>query len=381
MDIVGIICEYNPFHNGHIYHLEKVKELFPNSLIILVMSGNFTQRGIPSMLNKWEKTEIALEYGIDLVVELPFVFATQSADIFAHGTISILKELQANYLVFGSESNDVSYLEKLADISLHDDHYQKQVKTFLKEGINYPTALSKAFSNTGISTPNDLLGLSYIKEIKKQNASIQPISILRTNSYHDTKLNTDISSATSIRKAVLEKKDFQNSVPDIVFQRIKKHTFQQEDYFPFLKYKILTETDLSIYQTVEEGIEHRIKKYILESSSWEELVTHIKTKRYTYNKINRMLIHILCGFTKEMAKEWKNISYLRVLGFSKRGQAYLNHIKKDISIPLITTFSKGKDDILYFEMQTTSVYASILDISKQNAFIKQEYQQKPIQKE
>jgi len=382
MNIVGIICEYNPFHNGHIYHLNKVKELFPDSLIILVMSGNFTQRGIPSVIDKWDKTEIALKYEIDLVIELPFVFATQSADIFAHGAISILKELKAEYLVFGSESNDVENLKRLADISLNNTEYQTLIKKYLDDGLNYPTALSKAlesFNKTTITTPNDLLGLSYIKEIIKQNANITPISIKRTNDYHSKELD-DISSATSIRNALLENKDIHKYVPEEVINCILKNTYFQNDYFPFLKYKITTTDDLSIFQTVDEGIETRIKKNILDTTCWEDLVEKIKTKRYTYNKINRMLIHILCNFTKEKAQKWKEIEYIRVLGFSENGQKYLNKIKKETNVDIVTTFSKGNSDMLEYEQLVTNVFASILPEDIKNQIIKNEYQNKPKRK-
>lgn len=383
MSTIGIICEYNPFHNGHIYHLQKVKEMFSESLIVLVMSGNFTQRGIPSIIDKWNKTEIALKYGIDLVIELPFVFATQGADIFAKGAISILKEMQVDYLVFGSESNDIESLKKMADISINNLEYQKKIKKYLKEGINYPTALSKAleeFSNSTITTPNDLLGLSYIKEVMKQQANIVPISIQRTNDYHSTDLDS-ISSATGIREALSHNKDIKGYVPIEVNELTKKRIFLQEDYFSFLKYKIQTTEDLSIFQTVDEGIEARIKKCINDAISWEDLVKKIKTKRYTYNKINRMLIHILCNFTKEKANSWQEIEYIRILGFSKDGQTYLNKIKKDIKLPIITTFSKGNSDMLKYEQVITSIYASILPEKEKNILIKQEYQNKPKMRE
>lgn len=383
MSTIGIICEYNPFHNGHIYHLQKVKEMFPKSLIVLVMSGNFTQRGIPSVIDKWNKTEIALKYGIDLVIELPFVFATQGADIFAKGAISILKEMQVDYLVFGSESNDIESLKKMADISINNLEYQKKIKKYLKEGINYPTALSKAleeFSNSTITTPNDLLGLSYIKEVMKQQANIVPISIQRTNDYHSTDLDS-ISSATGIREALSHNKDIKGYVPIEVNELTKKRIFLQEDYFSYLKFKIQTTEDLSIFQTVDEGIEARIKKCINDAISWEDLVKKIKTKRYTYNKINRMLIHILCNFTKENASKWKEIEYIRIMGFSKDGQTYLNKIKKDIKLPIITTFSKGNSDMLKYEQVITSIYASILPEKEKNILIKQEYQNKPKMRE
>ncbi|MDD6224203.1 MAG: nucleotidyltransferase [bacterium] len=379
MKIIGIICEYNPFHNGHLYHLKKVKEIFPNSLIVLIMSGSFTQRGIPSILNKWDKTEIALIYGIDLVIELPFPFATQSADLFAKGAISLLKEVKAEYLVFGSESNDVNTLQELADIALNNKKYQEKIRQYLKKGMNYPTALSKAlesFSKKTITTPNDLLAFSYIKEIKKQHANITPISIQRTNNYHDINLK-NIASATSIRLALLEKKDITNYVPIEVVKQTKNSCHFLKNYFPFLKYKIETTDDLGIFQTVDEGIENRIKKQITEAISWEDLVTRIKTKRYTYNKINRMLTHILCNFTKEKAEKFQHIEYIRVLGFSTKGQAHLRAIKKMTTVPIITTFSTSKSEMLKYEQVITNVYTTILNEPDKIKQTQAEYQSKP----
>ena len=374
MNKVGIICEYNPFHNGHIYHLKQVKELYPDSIIILIMSGNFTQRGIPSIIDKWDKTEIALKYGIDLVIELPFVYATQSADIFAKGSIKILKELKANTLVFGSELNDTKYLEELANIQLSNE-YEEEVKKYINSEINYPTALNlafKKFNKIGLNNPNDLLALSYIKEIKKQNANITPVSIKRTNSYHSLKLE-NISSATSIRNAFIENKDIKATVPKETLDKLKKESYLINDYFPILKYKVLSENNLNIYQTVTDDLAIRLKKEIYNSNSWEELVNNIKTKHYTYNRINRMLIHILCNFTKELANSFKDIEYIRILGFSNKGRKYLNQIKKETNLPIITTFSKGNSKMLNYEQLTSNIYYSI---KKNNSYLKKEYQEK-----
>ena len=373
MNKVGIICEYNPFHNGHIYHLEKVKELYPDSIIILIMSGNFTQRGIPSIIDKWDKTEIALKYGIDLVVELPFVYATQSADIFAKGSISLLKELKTDTLVFGSELNDISYLERLADIQLSKE-YEEEVKKYINSEVNYPTALNLAFKKfnlEGLNNPNDLLALSYIKEIKKQKANIKPVCIKRTNDYHSLDLD-NISSATSIRKAFKENKDISKSVPTNTLDKLNKNSYLLDDYFPLLKYKVLSESNLNTYQTVTEDLAIRLKKEIYNSNSWDELVNNIKTKHYTYNRINRMLIHILCNFTKELANSFNDIEYIRILGFSSKGQNYLNEIKKDKNLPIITTLSKGNSKMLDYEQLTSNIYYSI---KNNNSYLKKEYQE------
>ncbi len=354
---IGIIAEYNPFHNGHLYHINKIKEKFPDSRIILVMSGNFTQRADASIINKWDKTKICLNNNIDLVIELPFEFSCQSADIFAYGACNILNYLKVDYLVFGSESGDINYLKDIAKIQLKDE-YEKLVKKYLDEGINYPTSLSKALTHFGydnVDKPNDILGISYIRELIKLKSNIIPLTIKRTNDYNDKSLTDSISSATSIRENI-KTKDVKNYVPKDVYKYLKKDLYFIEYYFPFLKYKILSEIDnLSIYQTVDEGIENKIKKVIYTSNSYEELINNIKSKRYTRNKIKRMLIHILVSFTKEEAKKRKDIRYIRVLGFNKKGQEYLKEIKKSIDIPIYTNFNKD----LEFELKITSIYSLI----------------------
>jgi predicted nucleotidyltransferase len=380
MKSVGIICEYNPFHNGHLYHLKCVKEMFPDHTIVLVMSGNFTQRGDASLINKWDKTEIALFYGVDLVIELPYVFATESADKFAYAAIRILNELKVDKIVFGSETNNIEKLKELANIQINNKKYDKLVKKYLDDGINYPSALSKALfdiSNFKVDKPNDILGLSYIREILKQKSSIEPYCIKRNNDYNSIDLNDGITSASSIRYALSNNEDVSDYIPIKVKDYLNKPIFI-DNYFNLLKYKILTENDLSIYQTVDEGIENRIKKYIVNSYNLNDLILKIKTKRYTYNKLNRMFTHILCNFTKEEALEFNDIEYIRVLGFSLNGQAYLNSIKKDVNLPIITKFSDIKSKILDIEFRSTCCYASILNEKDKIKLIESEYKNSPI---
>ncbi len=351
MKSVGIICEYNPFHNGHIYHINKVKELYPNNLIILVLSGNFTQRGEVSLIDKWKKTEIALNY-VDLVIELPFVFASQSADLFAKGAIDLLRALKVEAVIFGSENNDVNMLKEFSLIQ-KTENYNKLVQKYLDDGFNYPTSLSMALKDISgnlVETPNDLLGLSYVKELDGSN--ITPITIKRTNDYLDKSLSNEISSATSIREALKNGKDINKYVPKESLKYLDNVHFT-DDYFDLLKYKIISE-DLSRYQTVDEGIENRLKKVINEVNSLDELIDKVKTKRYTYNRIKRMFIHILTGFTKDEAKNIKT-KYIRVLGFNNNGQKYLNSIKKSCGLPIITKFIKN-NDLLNIEARVSSVY-------------------------
>ncbi len=375
MKIIGIIAEYNPFHLGHHYQIKKIKELYPNSLIIAIISTNFTQRGDISIINKWDKTKICLEYGIDLIVELPTIYATQSADIFAKGALQILNELKIDTLVFGSESNDVKSLIKLAKIQLNDKTYQSKVKEYLDTGINYPSAMSKALKDITtikIDKPNDLLGLSYIKEIIKQNYQITPIAIQRTNDYHSKSIDAPIINATLIRELYLAKKDITPYIPPKVNTHLYP-TASINNAYNYLLLRIITNNEcLSNYLTVDEGIEKRILANINKSETWQELTEHIKTKRYTYNKINRMLIHILLGIKKE---DNNNSNYLRILGFNSQGQAHLNKIKKHLNLELYTNYKPNRNSALDLEYKSTYVYSLIIN---DKTLAEKEFQNKPI---
>ena len=359
MASVGIIAEYNPFHNGHLYHLKKIKEMYKDDTIILVLSGNFTERGDVSILDKWKKTEIALKAGIDLVIELPFPFATQSADYFSYGGVTILEKLKVDKLVFGSESDNLEDIKLIAKEQINNPEFEKLVKVYSKLGENYPTALSKALydiTNKSIKNPNDLLAISYVKTIIENNYKIEPMSIKRTNSYHDKSIDNKISSATAIRDALKNKKDIKKTVPSFVIPYLKDLHFI-DDYFKYIKYKIITEDDLSIYHGVDEGLDKLLKKEIINSNSYDEFINNVKTKRYTYNKLTRTVLHILCNFTKEKAKSFRNIDYIRILGFNDKGRKYLNSVKKDLDVELISKINREKPDMLEYELETTKVYA------------------------
>lgn len=378
MHKIGIICEYNPLHNGHLYQIKKIKETYKDSLIIVCLSSCFMQRGEASILNKWDKTRLAIESGVDLVLELPFAFATQYQDIFAKGALTILNHLKIDTLVFGSECNDIELLKNLASIQLKDDGYNHLVKRYLDLGLNYPTSLSKAlFDITGVKLdkPNDLLALAYVKEIIKNNYDIEPFSIRRTSDYHNSNLDSDIVSASTIRKLLKDGVNVNNYLPYNIYDYLSE--IDEDKYFALLKYQIINNIDcLDKFQTVDEGIENRIIKYINMVNSKEELILKVKSKRYTYNKINRMFTHILTNFTKEDAKDLE-IEYLRVLGFNTRGKNYLNKIKKDIVIPIINKYIPNMYKSLDIEFRVSLIYSLILK-DKGDDFLKREYRNKPV---
>lgn len=355
MTNVGIIAEYNPFHNGHLYHLMEAKKMFPDSNFILILIGNFTQRGEISIIDKWDKTKIALSYGYDLVIELPFLFATQAAHIYAKGAIDILNYLNCNYLVFGSESNDIKLLQDLVELTHNNREYNILVKKYIDEGLNYPTAQSKALkkvSNVIIDKPNDVLALEYVRQIKNTNSKIIPISIKRTNDYHEENINSTITSATSIRKNINNNELIKSVMPNEAIKYIKKINYDK--YFDMLKYEIISSDKLNEYIGVDEGIENKLKKVILECKNINELILKVKSKRYSYNRLQRMLLHIVCKNKKD--NNDLKINYIRVLGLNNNGKKILKEAK-NIDIPIITKFKKEYEYLFKEDIRASKIYS------------------------
>ena len=371
MNIIGIIAEYNPFHNGHVYQIKRIRELYPNSLIIVVLNGNFTQRGDVSIINKWDKTKIILEHNVDLVVELPIFYGINNADIFAKGALEILNDLKIDTLVFGTERDNINELINVAKLK-NTNEYKLLLKENLDKGYSYPKSSYDAIetlSNIKISTPNDILALSYIEEIINNNYNMKPISIKRTNDYHSNELN-DIASASAIRKAIKNNIDISKTVPNETLKYINNICI--DDYFDLLKYKIISTNDLTIYHDVKEGIDIRIKKYIYEVNTLEELINKVKTKRFTYNRIKRILLYILLDIKKD-----ENITnYIRLLGFNENGSNYLNKIKKELTLQLISNYKDNKE-LLKLEYKVNSIYS--LKSNDINSNIRNEFN-KPIMK-
>lgn len=372
MRVVGIVAEYNPFHYGHLYQIRKVKEMYPDSIIIAIISTNYTQRGGFSLINKWDKTRICLNYGIDMVVELPTLYTTQGADMFAYGAISILNMLHIDTLVFGMECDDVEYLIKAAKTQINNSKYDELVQKYLLTGVNYPTALGNALKEMiGYTTdkPNDLLAISYIKEIIKNNYKIEPVGIKRTNDYHGKEIKSSIVNASLIRDMLDKNMDVSKYVPTETYKCLNMKNF--DNGYLLLKYNISNnENRLYEYLTVDEGIENRILKYYKDCDNWCALVNLIKTRRYTYNKVNRMLMHILLNIKKiDNDRE----IYLRVLGFNDIGRNYLKQIKKDIDV--INTCKQGINKALDIEINATYIYSLV---TGDNSLIEREYKNKPI---
>lgn len=337
-NVVGLVVEYNPFHNGHLHHIQEIDKLFEDNIKIAVMSGDFVQRGEPSLLNKFEKTKVALSHGIDIVIELPAFYSCQSAEIFARGSVNILDKLSCSHIVFGSESNDLDKLKRIATISLTKE-FELSLKEFLAEGFSYPTAFSKALFDEKLGS-NDTLALEYLKAIKVLNSKIIPHPIKRekVGYYDDEKEN--FASASYIRKKILSlDKDkinlsfAKNLVPKFSFDTLEKNfsnLISLENFYDLIRYEILkNKEDLKNIQDMEVGLENRLYESALKDLDFNCFFNEILSKRLTISRLQRILLHILLGLTKDLTNNTKfSIPFVKILGFSKKGQEYLNFLKK-----------------------------------------------------
>ncbi|MDD3383292.1 MAG: nucleotidyltransferase [Bacilli bacterium] len=359
MKVVGVVVEYNPFHYGHLYHLKTAKSLTNADLIIGVISTYFVQRGEPSILPLHKRISDALDSGVNLIVELPFIYSVESADIFAKYSLQILEALKCNEFVFGSESGDTKeFMKKYNSKTFTSPRIDEIIKKYLKEGYSYPKASSLAhfeISNYYLDTPNDILGNSYIKAIEKYKYNLSPIIIKRIN-------EKNCSSASKIRKLMIKNEKAQvTKYTPIKYLFEDVHDF--EKYFPLLKYKLQTSSskELENIHLISEGIHNLFKKNIDSSNSMEEFISKCTSKRYSSARIKRTIIHILVSTPKEDAKTFlqEKIPFVRVLGFDKLGQKYLNKIRKEVAIPIISNFA-GKDSKIHqLEKKAVNVYYSI----------------------
>ncbi len=378
MKILGLITEYNPFHNGHIYHIQKAKEMIQPDVTIVVMSGNFVQRGSPAIIDKWKRSQIAIDNGIDLVIELPFVYACQGADYFSKGAIDLLHKIGVTDIVFGSESGDVSLLYSIATtIKDNKNIYDTMVKTAMNNGERYASACNIAISsllNKKIETPNDILGLAYVKDVVNNNYPINMHCIKRTNDFHSNDIGT-ISSATAIRNALLNDEDILNTVPDCSYY--KDELYYLNDYFDQLYYMLMTISPSSLKEIfmVEEGIENLLLEKIQQVSSINELVECLTSKRYTRGRIQRMLIHILMQNKKTDITNCLNVNYIRILAMNSIGKAYINTIKKDCLYTIISNYKKDIHPAILLEYKATKLYSCIA--SKRHNTRQDEYQKYP----
>lgn len=339
----GIIAEFNPFHNGHKYLLDQI-----DGLKIVAMSGNFVQRGEPAIIDKWTRAQMALDSGADLVVELPFLVAVQSADYFAQGAVDILAQLGIDRLTFGTE--EVRDYQRLADIYGEKSHEMSAYLSSLPKELTYPQKTQLMWEKyTGIAfsgdTPNHILGLAYAKSSAGKNIKLCPIQ-RKGAGYHSDSKSEVIASATAIRQHIGDADFVEKSMPQADWMLAAPQVFW-DDYFDLLKYQILTNPDLTSIFQVNDEMASRLKEAIMTAQSVEALVEKVATKRYTKARVRRMLTYVLV-----QARENTLPQSIHVLGFSQKGQDYLKSIKKSVS--LISRIGASPWDIL--TQQADTVY-------------------------
>ncbi len=366
----GIIVEYNPFHNGHKIHLKSAKE--GNDIVVAVMSGNFLQRGEPAIYNKWCRAEMALENGVDIVLELPVFYSNQSAEIFSNGAVDILDRLGVESIVFGSESKDIAKLTEIANLHLEKkDILDEKIRIELDKGISYPNAMNniieELLGEKEVLKPNDILGIEYIKSIQKINSTIKPILVKRKGSgYHDLKIKENIASATSIRNIIKEGRDNElgKLIPKKSLKLLDTPTYFS-DFYPLLRYEILTNYHkLKNIVDMEVGLENRIFENAIKYDEFNEFYKNVMTKRYTNARMQRVLSHILLKIDKELLDKTKNgVTYVKLLGASTRGREYLKKKKEDINIKILSglknvsvILNHKERELLNFELTCDRVY-------------------------
>ncbi|MDQ0339199.1 putative nucleotidyltransferase [Caldalkalibacillus uzonensis] len=386
MKVVGLIVEYNPLHNGHRYHFEQAMALTGAEACVIVMSGHFLQRGEPALVNKWARTRMALDMGVDLVFELPYVYSTQQAEIFAYGAVFLLNQLPfVTHLCFGSESGNLEELNTAARmLATESQSFKKTLKAKLKEGHPYAYAYGHALAAQlnksdrvdakTFAQPNNILGLHYLMALHQLKSTIQPVTIKRYKAhYHQQTLtDTHIASATSIRQALLETavpdwEAIRPFVPSFTLDVLKEEyeagrgLICWENFYSYLLYALLSHSarDLNRIYEMEEGIEHRLKACVLSSHSAKHLIEQVKTKRYTWNRIQRILVHTLTQCHKQ---DIENLSlqegpaYLRLLGYSAKGRELLNRYKKELTIPLIANIRQAHPPMLDWDLKAARIY-------------------------
>ena len=356
MKTVGIVSEYNPFHNGHKYQIEKVKKELNADNVVCIMSGNYTQRGELSIIDKYKKSEITVNNGADLVIELPFVYACSTAEIFSSSAVRILNSLGIiDHLCFGMEDSEkLKEIISVCNFLLKEsEEYKVKLKEYLNKGYSYILSRENAVKDildidtSFMSSPNNILAMEYIKELIKLKSNIKPYPIKRTASYKSTDSNNQFLSAFGIREKILSGEDINSYVPGNSIKYYlnlnKSNSKIIDDCFITIKNIILSmdSEDLYKYADMEIGLNNRIYKNIFDSKNVKDLLDKVSTKRYTKNRIRRILIHILTNYTKDELNKYKTHTpkFIKVLGFNDNGRELLKQIKNN-DIKIFNNYNK-----------------------------------------
>lgn len=380
MKVVGLIVEYNPFHNGHLFHFQQALRQTKADACVAIMSGNFLQRGEPAVVSKWARAKMALSAGIDLVLELPIAYCTQNAEMFAFGAVSALDSLGVvDSLCFGSESGDITWIKELAGLLVDEpEEFKRELRSLLSNGLPYPKAYAKAASllvpesAARLDQPNNILGLNYVLALKKLQSPIEASTITRIKAgYHQSDISdSQIASATALRKLIFDNsvdriKDFvPSSTYGILLEEKEMGRFplSWKAYFPYVLHSILSKNIVELAQIheMEEGLEHRLKRLQLQAADFDSFMELLKTKRYTWNRLQRIMLHLLLNLTKQEMQSFqakKGVPYLRILGFNEKGRYLLHQAKEKSKAPFISKVAGQCHPMLDLDIRASHIYA------------------------
>ncbi|MFC0301522.1 nucleotidyltransferase [Virgibacillus soli] len=400
MNVCGLIVEYNPFHNGHAYHIQEARRVSQAQVIVAIMSGSFLQRGEPAIIDKFHRAKAALQSGVDIIIELPYLYAVQSSRLFAQGAVNTLFHLGITDLCFGSESGNIQdFISSYELLLQQQDTYNHTLKNLLKQGESFPIASREAYKKVGLdgatsidlTKPNNILGFSYVREILDKQLPIRPLTIKRIKSdYHDTHIHSSIASATSIREAIITKRrsvrEVERTIPSATLDQMEQYKSETdifhdwENYFPLIHYRVMTMSpeELESILGVDEGLEYRLKRTAPHVTNFKDWMQAMKTKRYTWTRLQRMFVHILTNTKKrELELIRDHVPYIRLLGMTKAGQQYIRSRKKKLQVPLITGIGGQVHALLKVEERASAAYYSILSPTMRQQFLHQELE-KPI---
>lgn len=397
MKITGIVAEYNPFHKGHEYQLKKARELSNCHAIAVVMSGNFVQRGEPSIIDKFKRATTAIYGGADIVIELPMPFSCQNAEMFSLSALTELKKLNINNLSFGCENDDIKILKEIASAQLFNKNYSTMLKEEISKGISYPTAVSNAvikilekdISDNAqlkieeiIKSPNNVLAIEYIKSAIKLNLSCEFIPVKRIGKGHnEMDLTGEFDSATAIRKSILSDNIIPSSLTDKSIEMLNEFYNEHQNYNSlnyYLNYIYYKALDLGVEGLneifeVSEGLNNKIYSNLFKFNNVDDFIMSLKSKRYTYSKLRRILLNLLLGITKENIQFFTdypniNFNYVKVLAFNDVGRQIIKQLKND-GIKVIVRYSDYKKynvSLHRFSLtdKTTNIYNLPLKIKK-----------------
>ena len=404
MKICGLITEYNPFHNGHIHHMKEARELTGADYLVVVMSGNYVQRGTPAIIDKYERARMALDGGADLILDLPTLFSTASAEVFATSAVNLLNQLGCvEYFCFGTELGDLEPLNMIAEVLNKEPRdFSEDLRALIRTGMNYPAARSMALENyfsgridnlsTILESPNNILGIEYLRALKRLGSHMEPYTIHRwATEYHSYTTYEDVASATALRNMLYEEDGLEKITPYVTPYTAREFSLQYgittpiraNDFSQILQYRLETEKEhLTDYYDFSQDLADRVNNLLPDVYIFKEWAQALKTKTYTRTRINRALLHLILNIREEDILPYKDedyCMYAKILGFRSTALPLLSEIKANTSLPIISKMADARNmltplamKLLKFDVDSTNIFRNIV-YQKFGTLLRDEY--------